>query len=92
MHLIRNVFSPVKKIESGTALKTTKVDKVIGGQSVTVMSLTGNLWINPLGTAVANHTSIKLLAGERINLVVKGTLSMISDATGTDWNVVVWDI
>lgn len=62
------------------------------GESVTVMCVSGSMWINPDAHAVADATAIKLVAGQNIDLVVKTTLKMITDVSGGTFQYIVWDI
>ena len=65
------------------------------GLPVTVGIITGNVWLNPLTTAVADTTSIPLIAGDTVeNLVVPGgnALSLISDNSGGTFYAIVWDV
>lgn len=92
MNLVRDIFAPVKKIVGADNLSTTAVSKAINGDSITVVAVSGNLWINPLGTAVADVTSIGLTEGMQINMVVMDSLSLISDSTGASYRIVHWAI
>lgn len=92
MNLVRDVFAPVKKIVGADNLSTTAVSKTINGDSITVICMTGNLWINPLATAVADTTAMKLVAGMTVDLVVKGNLSLISDASGATYQIITWEV
>jgi hypothetical protein len=65
------------------------------GLPVTVGIITGNVWINPTTTAVANTTSLPFIAGDLIeNLVVPGNtaLSLISDGSGGTFYAIVWEV
>lgn len=92
MDLTREVFAPVKKIIGVTAQDNTADSVVINGDSITVICMTGNLWINPLATAVANATALKLVAGMSVDLVVKDSLSLISDGSGASYQIVHWEV
>ena len=65
------------------------------GYPVSVGIITGNVWINPITTAVADTTAIPLIAGDTVdNLVVagNGALSLISDGSGGSFYAIVWDV
>ena len=61
------------------------------GANMTIIVATGNVWINPRTTAVADVTSIKLTAGQSLDLVVNDVLSLISDASGATFQVLFWE-
>ena len=92
LNLVREVFASVKKITGVTAIDNTADAIVVNGQSITFVNVSGNIWINPLITAVADATALKLTAGQTIDLVVKGTLSIISDVTGGTYQIIFWDL
>lgn len=62
----------------------------VDGSSITFINMSGNIWINPLDTAVANATSIKLLAGQSLDLVAEDVLSIISDGSGATYQILFW--
>jgi hypothetical protein len=63
------------------------------GYSISLFVITGNVWINPTTTAVADTTSIPLIAGDAVeNLTVADTLSLISDGSGGTFYAIVWDV
>ncbi len=92
MYLSREIFAPIKKIVGVTGVDNTADLIAIGGESITFVCVSGNIWINPSATAVANATALKLTAGQAIDLVVKGSLSIISDSTGATYQIITWDI
>lgn len=59
-------------------------------RDITFMCVSGNIWINESGTAVANTTSIKLTAGQAIDLNVEAALSIISDIAGGTYQYIQW--
>jgi len=65
--------------------------QLISGDPITFMCVSGNIWVNPLTTAVADATALKLTAGQAIDLVVMDVLSLISDASGATYQIVEWD-
>ncbi len=81
----------VDSIMGAFAVSTSAVAKTITDKNCTVHILSGNCWINPLATAVADATAIKLLSGMVMDLRVAETLSLISDATGASVQIIVWE-
>jgi hypothetical protein len=61
------------------------------GHPVTVGVITGNIWLNPTTTAVADVTSVPFIAGDTIQNMVVDTLSLISDSSGGTFYAIVWD-
>lgn len=64
--------------------------QIINGESITVLCMSGNIWINPNDTSVANNTALKLVEGMSADLAVKGSLSLISDSTGATYQIICW--
>ncbi len=89
--LIKDTFAPIKSITGVTAIDNTADTIAIKGDSITFVNVSGNIWINPNATAVANATALKLTNGSTIDLVVKGNLSIISDSTGGTYQIIVWE-
>ena len=91
MQLVREVFAQWKKIIGVTAQDDTAstITDDLKGESVTVICMSGNLWINPITTAVADATAFKLVAGMTAPLNVESSLSLISDATGATYQIIV---
>jgi hypothetical protein len=81
-------FKQVSSLHGAFNVGTTAVAKAINGKDCTVNVLSGTVWINPNGTAIADATSIKLTG--TIDLNVTGNLSLISDATGASVQIIVW--
>ena len=92
MQYVRDTFAPIKKITGITAVDNTADSIVISGQPITLQVVSGNIWINPLATAVADATAFKLTAGQTLDMVVKGTLSIISDATTATYQIIYWEL
>jgi len=61
------------------------------GYPLTVGVITGNIWLNPTTTAVADVTSVPFIAGDTIQNMVVDTLSLISDSSGGTFYAIVWD-
>lgn len=85
-----NEAKRVKTIYGNFAVNTTVVNKAINDKDCTIHVLTGDCWVNPSGVAVADTTSIKLEKGMILDLHVMGNLSLISNATGSTVQVIVW--
>ena len=69
--LVRDIFAPIKKITGITAVDNSADSIVISGQPITFQVVAGNIWFNPLSTAVADATAFKLTAGQTVDMVVK---------------------
>lgn len=91
-NLVRDIFAPIKKIVGVTAIDSSADSISEPGESITFVCVSGNIWINPLITAVADATALLLTAGQSIDFVLKPTqtLSIISDVTGGTYQYVVW--
>jgi hypothetical protein len=62
------------------------------GKAVSLYIVTGNVWANWKQTAVADTTSIPMIAGDSIeHLVVSDNLNLISDGSGGTYYAIVWD-
>jgi len=92
MSLRKIEFRKIKKIVGVTAIDATADTIAVNGQDITFFNVSGNIWINPLATAVADATAIKLIATEEISLCVKGNLSIISDGSAGTYQYIIWDI
>ena len=62
------------------------------GHPITLGIITGNVWINPLITAVADTTAIPLIAGDLVQNMVVDTLSIIADGSGGTFYAMIWDV
>ena len=85
-----NRFHQIESITGAIAVTDTASAVAVLGKDCTITCISGNLYINTLGTAVADATSFKLVAGTSIDLYVYGSISMISDATGAVAQVLVY--
>jgi len=81
-------FKRVLKIVNLSATNTAQ-SVAVGGLNCSVVLGTGNLFVDPTGTATVN--SIKVPANYPINLNVKGDLSYISDSTATGQVIIYED-
>jgi hypothetical protein len=65
------------------------------GYAVTLINEAGNIYWNDKVTAVADTTSMKMIAGDQIeHLVVPNgyALSFIADGSGGTFSAIVWDV
>jgi len=92
MQYVRDTFAPIKKITGITAVDNSADSIVISGQPITFQVVTGNIWLNPLAVAVADATAFKLTSGQTLDMVVKDTLSIISDVTGATYQIIYWEL
>lgn len=79
----------VKQIMGNISVTDTATAKGINGAYCTVIVIEGNVWINPLATAKADSTAIKVI--DSISLVVDGNLSLISDESGATVQIIIWE-
>ena len=91
-NLVRDAFCPIESITGVTAIDATADTISIKGRPITFECVTGSIWINPLVTAVADATALKLTAGQAIDLVVMENLSIISDGSGGTYQLIIWDM
>lgn len=61
------------------------------GRAISFYNVSGNIWINPNGTAAANSTSFPMIAAGSIDLLVSGNLSIITDGTGGSFKYIIWE-
>lgn len=85
-----NKFHTIADIVGAIAVTETASFQTIGGHDCTISCVSGNLYINTLGTAVADATSYKITAGTSINLWVFGAVSMVSDGSGAVAQVLIY--
>lgn len=88
--LVRDAFCPIKSLLGVTAIDASADSISVKGQAITFQCVSGNIWINPLITAIANATAFKLTAGQALDLVVRDTLSIISDGSGGTYQYIIW--
>ena len=92
MELVRVGFNRVKRILGVTAQPAGAATAIaFKNEMVTLYVVSGNLWVNPTITAVADTTAFKLIAGQSIDFNVAATLSIISDASGATFEYIVWE-
>lgn len=89
--LVRDAFCPIKSLLGVTAIDASADSISVKGQAITFQCVSGNIWFNPFTTAVANTTAFKLTAGQAVDMVVRDTLSIISDGSGGTYQYIVWD-
>lgn len=83
-------FARVKAITGVTAVDSTADAITVSNDDVTLICVSGNLWVNPLTTAVADATAFKMTAGQTIDMNVASTLSLISDGSGATYQIIKW--
>ena len=84
-------FRPIKTILGATTVDATADTITLApGTQITFINVTGNIWINPNGTAVADATSLKTTAGDQVSFAAVGNLSIISDVTGGTYQYIIW--
>ena len=83
-------YARIKAITGVTSVDNTADAIAMVNKDITLMCVSGNLWINPLTTAVADATSLKLIAGQTIDLNVEASLSLISDGSGATYQIIYW--
>lgn len=91
MEMTRIIFNRVRRILGVTAIDNSADALSFKNEMVTFKCVSGNIWLNPNATAVANTTAFKLVAGESLDLNVVATLSIISDASGGTYEYIVWE-
>lgn len=89
-NIIGMQFKTVSSIIGVFSQNNVAASKDTDGKNITVQCISGNLWINPLATAVADATAIKLTAGQALDLYTVNDLSVISDASGATAQIIVW--
>lgn len=87
----RSLAKSVNAIMGAFSVSTTAISKTIANKDCTIHVLSGDVWINPLTTAVADETAFKLTAGMRLDLRVTESLSLVSDANGATVQIIVWE-
>ena len=92
MDFVQEKFARIKTIVGVTAVDATADSITVNGGEITFQCVSGNIWINPNATAVANATAFKLTAGDSIDLAVDSTLSIISDGSGGTYQYITWKL
>ena len=87
----RTYFRPMTAPTGITAIGATADSIAVNGRDITFINVSGNIWINPVATAVANATALKLVAGDSIDMNVRSSLSIISDGDGGTYQIIYWD-
>lgn len=73
----------IKKIIGLSTATATPTGIDMDELDTSVICMSGNLWVSPLKTAVANATCLKLEAGMALPLGVCRAISVVSDTTAT---------
>ena len=92
MYLTQEKFSQIKGITGVTAVDSSADTLAIYGENITFVCVSGNIWLNPNATAVADATSLALTAGDAIDFASRSDrgVSIVSDATGATYQVIKW--
>jgi len=88
--ITRETFARPKSWLGVTAVDASADSIAVNGLDITFICVSGNIWINPSATAVANTTAILLTAGQSMDLNIGGNLSIISDGSGGTYQYVIW--
>ena len=86
---VKENFARPKSWLGVTALDNTADSIIVNGQDISFECVSGNIWVNFNGTAVANSTSILLTAGHSIDLNIDANLSIISDSSGATYQYII---
>ena len=89
--ITKETFARPKSWLGVTAIDASADSITVNEQDMTFICVSGNIWINPSTTAVANTTAILLTAGQSIDLNVKSALSIISDGSGGTYQYIIWN-
>ena len=74
-----------------TAIDNTADSITTSGHDIRFKAVSGNIWINPNATAVANTTAYLMAVGEIIEFAGTATLSIISDGSGGTYEYILWE-
>ena len=86
----KNSYREIKEHFGGTQDATADAITTLPGEDIELICLSGNLWVNAVGgTAVADATAIKLIAGQSMAFCNNKGLSMISDGSGATYQIIV---
>ena len=89
-NITQEQFAFIKRQVGPTALDATADSIAFSDEDVTLTCISGNIWINPNATAVADATAFQLTSGQALDLRVLSTLSIISDVSGAYYEYIVW--
>lgn len=84
-------FVKVKSIIGVTAIDGTADSIPCIGEDMTFICVSGNIWINPKTTAIANTTALLLTAGQSVDMNIASALSIISDGSGGTYQCIIWE-
>ena len=88
--ITKETFARPKSWLGVTAIDASADAIAVNGQDITFICVSGNIWINPSATAVANTTAILLTSGQAVDLNVYSNLSIISDTSGATYEYFIW--
>ena len=93
MSYVYNRFREARTIITETLASTTaSTASTLNSTSpmtATIACTVGDIWINPLVTATTAN-GFKLTSGDSIDLVIPGSLSIISDSTTAKYQGIFW--
>lgn len=84
-------FRGAKEIISNIAVTETPTVISVLGRDCKIQSVSGNTWINSLGVATTTGDSFLLPTGASIDLTVSNDLSILSDATGSTVQILIYE-
>jgi hypothetical protein len=87
--ITREIYSRPVKWLGVTAIDASADSIAVNGQDIAFFCVSGNIWINPAATAVANTTAFLLVAGQSIEWNVAANLSIISDGAGGTYQYII---
>ena len=87
--ITKETFPRLKSWVGVTAIDASADIITVNEQDIRFFCVSGNIWVNPATTAIANATSILLTSGQHIDLNVKSALSIISDVTGGTYQYII---
>lgn len=92
MYFTTEKFAKIKKIVGVTSLGSYADTLAEYGENISFVCVSGNIWLNPNATAVADATAFKLTAGDGIDFASRSDrgVSIISDASGATFQYCVW--
>ena len=90
LRFARNVIGETVASTSPSAVSSLDSSDYGENFNCTITASTGNIWINPIGTATTN--SFKLHEGDVIDLTVKNRLSVVSNSSDAKFQGFIWEV
>ena len=91
MDAVRTYFRKPYSWLGVTAIDASADSITVAGHDIRFRAVSGNIWINPKITAVANATAYLMAVGEVIEFAGCTTLSIISDGSGGTYEYILWE-